>query len=565
LSNPDYSCTVVGKYDLWRIADIFLLRYICYNLKQSTKRKKIMKKHLLTTAFAAGIISTSLYAQPGAPDPTFSTDGMVITAVSPAEDYGNSLVIQPDGKILVGGFAKIGADNQFALCRYNTDGNLDNTFSTDGMLTTPAGTFAGGAGMALQPDGKILLGGYGKPGANLDFVVVRYNSDGSIDNTFSGDGIASAAVGAGLDVGSCMALQTDGKIIVAGKTNNGTNNDFGLVRFNADGTMDAGFGTAGVVTTAFPGGAAEPRCMAIQSDGKIIVAGLCNTAGSPYAIARYNTDGTLDNTFDSDGKLSGFYMAGGSSVTNAIAILADGKILVGGEGRSAASGSDRDFAIVKLNTDGTTDASFGTAGVVVTNFDTEHDNLNALIVQPDGKIVTGGYAYTGTTLLEFALVRYNADGSVDGTFGAGGKVVTEMGPGGNQIMALALQADGKIVAAGSVNAGATADFALARYLVSGSSSNIGSANTDVAQMVVYPNPAQNTIMIQYETQTPTGISIDLVAADGRKIESDLQHEKHAAGNYTRSINISQDVPNGVYFIVLTTATGTTSAKISLQR
>jgi len=205
-------------------------------------------------------------------------------------DYGFSVALQPDGKIVVAGYA--GGD--FALARYNSDGALDTSFGSGGKVTTDFGGsyHPDGFSVALQPDGKIVVAGY----AGGDFALARYNSDGALDTSFGSGGKVTTDFG-GSDAGYSVALQPDGKIVVAGYAGL----DFALARYNSDGALDTSFGTGGKVTTDFSGGRDVGYSVALQPDGKIVVAGY---AGVDFALARYNSDGALDTSFGSGGKVT---------------------------------------------------------------------------------------------------------------------------------------------------------------------------------------------------------------------------------------------------------------------
>ena len=212
--------------------------------------------------------------QAGDLDSSFSNDGKQNTDLGiNYDDWGYSAAIQADGKILVAGYSAIGSNSDFALVRYNTDGSLDASFNGDGIQTTAIGSGDDeGSSVAIQADGKIVVAGRSFTGSNYDFAIVRYNSDGSLDNSFSGDGKQTTAIGSGRDQGSSVAIQADGKIVVAGYSYNGTNFDFALVRYNSDGSLDISFNGDGKQTTPI---GSDDICssVAIQADGKIVLVG----------------------------------------------------------------------------------------------------------------------------------------------------------------------------------------------------------------------------------------------------------------------------------------------------
>ena len=224
---------------------------------------------------------------------------MAFTDVLAGDDFGFDLTVQSDDKILIAGYSWNGTDYDSSLVRYNADGSIDLTFGGgDGIVTTAIG--AGddrGRSVALQPDDKILVGGY----SGNDFAVTRYNSNGTLDVTFGGGaGFVTTAIGVGVDSSYDISIQADGKILLSGTSNNGTDNDFAVVRYNSDGTLDTSFSANGILTTPIGAANETGRSIAVQSDGKIVVVGDSdNGTDQDVALVRYNADGSLDGSFDS--------------------------------------------------------------------------------------------------------------------------------------------------------------------------------------------------------------------------------------------------------------------------
>lgn len=406
---------------------------------------------ILTFCFELQVFNS--FAQPGNLDLTFSGDGIQFTAIGSGNDVAYSVAVQPDGKIVVAGYATVGTYADFAVIRYNSDGTLDNTFSDDGKQTTSVGTLDdGGSSVAIQSDGKIVVAGTSYM-TNNDFAVVRYNSDGTLDNTFSGDGIQTTAVGGTSDYGYSVAIQPDGKIVVAGNSANGVYTDFAVVRYNSDGSLDNTFSSDGVQTTTITSGTAYCRSVAIQSDGKIVMGGNSwNGSFYDYTVVRYNSDGSLDNTFSGDG-IQTTNVGPQSDVGCSVAIQSDGKIILAGY----AFGSNWDFGVVRYNSDGSLDNTFNGSGIQTTDITNNDDYAYSVKVQPDGKIVVAGAAANN-----FGIVRYNSDGSLDNTFGGDGMQTTFMGS--SYGYSVALQTDTKIVMAGNYYNGTNNDFGVVRYL-----------------------------------------------------------------------------------------------------
>jgi uncharacterized delta-60 repeat protein len=419
-----------------------------------------------TSAFSTASDTASITVTAVNDAPTFlSGDGIVTTAIGTSHDIATSVTIQPDGMIVVAGVALIGSTDDFALARYNADGSLDTSFGTGGKVTTAIGTNTDmGYSVTIQADGKIVVAGIAVIDGSPDFALVRYNANGSLDTSFGTGGMVTTAIVTGINKGYSVTVQPDGKIVVGGHVYIGSTYDFALVRYNANGTLDTSFGTGGKVTTAIVTAWDIGNSVTIQPDGKILVAGQA-TIGSTqdFAMVRYNANGTLDTSFGTGGKVTtdiGTSHDQGKSVT----IQPDGKIVVAGQARF---GSNDDFALVRYNADGSLDTSFGTGGKVTTAIGTAWDSGYSVTLQPDGKIVVAGIAYIGSTY-DFALVRYNADGSLDTSFGTGGKVTTAIGTSNDQGWSVTIQADGKIVVAGLATIGSTQDIAVVRYNADGS-------------------------------------------------------------------------------------------------
>ncbi|QDV68641.1 Serine-aspartate repeat-containing protein D precursor [Rosistilla carotiformis] len=405
------------------------------------------------------------YNADGTPDTTFDSDGILTAAiVGSSNDYARSVAVQSDGKIVVAGSSYNGSNDDFAVARYNADGTPDTTFDSDGVLTTGIGSQSDGAqSVAVQSDGKIVVAGTSYNGSNYDFAVARYNADGTPDTTFDSDGILTTAIGSQSDGAQSVAVQSDGKIVVAGSSYNGSYQDFAVARYNADGTPDTTFDSDGVLTTAIGASHDAAQSVAVQSDGKIVVAGTrYNGSNEEFAVARYNADGTPDTTFDSDGILT---TAIGSSNDQAqsVAVQSDGKIVVAG---SSYNGSNEDFAVARYNADGTLDTTFGNDGILTTAIGSSSDVAQSVVVQSDGKIVVAGSSYNGSNE-EFAVARYNADGTLDTTFDSDGILTTAIGSSSDQAQSVAVQSDGKIVVAGTSYNGSNYDFAVARYNADG--------------------------------------------------------------------------------------------------
>ena len=397
----------------------------------------------------------------GSLDTTFGTGGIVTTAIGSYDAYAYALGIQSDGRILAAGYSSNGSNYDFALVRYNTNGSLDTTFGTGGIVTTPVGSGNAIANaLGLQSDGRIVAAGSSYNGSNYDVTLVRYNTNGSLDTTFGTGGIVTTPMGSHDAYAYALGIQSDGRIVAAGYSSNGSNYDFALVRYNTNGSLDTTFGTGGIVITPMGSGYDIANALGLQSDGRIVVAGSSyNGSNYDFALVRYNTNGSLDTTFGTGGIVTTLIGVGDSEVL-ALGIQSDGRIVAAGK---SPDGSNNDFALVRYNTDGSLDTTFGTGGIVITPVGSGCDYANALGIQSDGKIWAAGKSFNGSRY-NFTLVRYNTDGSLDTTFGTSGTVTTPIGNYDSYAIALGTQSDGKILAAGSSDNGSNINFALVSYL-----------------------------------------------------------------------------------------------------
>lgn len=404
----------------------------------------------------------------GSLDPAFGSGGIVVRnfAMSDSNDQADALAIQPDGKIVAAGSAWNGTDWDFALARYGAGGDLDPGFGTGGLVTTPLGMASDSATSVLvQPDGKILVAGgsYTDWFEIFEFAVARYRPDGSLDPTFGVAGKVTSRIGSRWTGIRDIALQPDGKIVAVGQVHNGDDHDFAVARYDTSGQLDPTFGTNGMLRTDL-GGADQAFAVAIQpGDGKILVAGETGAFAmrKDAAIVRYTPAGALDGTFSGDGVVTS--PDPGPDDFSDILIDPSGRVVTAGSAWDPAGG-DYEFSVSRYKANGDPDASFGAGGSVITPIGPEQDLVSAVAIQPSGRIVAGGLAYTNGASDDFALVRYSAAGALDEGFGVDGIVVTRVGYGFDNISGIALAADGDIVVSGTTQSAASEDFIVATYL-----------------------------------------------------------------------------------------------------
>ena len=397
---------------------------------------------------------------PSGLDPTFGPDGRVSTPVG-AEGEGEAVVIQGDGDIVTAGRTTTPTGMDFALTRHDPSGQPDPTFGGDGIVSTDLGSSDDQAfDAALLPGGDTVAVGrtLGTGPVNLDVALVSYRPDGTPDPAFGTGGVVKTDVLGSGDQANAVAVQPDGKIVVAGfATSGGTtlpDGDFLLARYDADGTPDSTFGGDGIVTTDLGTPADDVRALAIRPDGEIVAAG---TANEDVALARYTAAGDLDTTFGDDGtRISDF---GSDDVANGLALTPSGQILIAGF--TLGTGGNRDFLLARYSSGGGLDSAFGDAGKVITDVGGGDDFAENLLVDPSGRPVLVGRA-TSSTILDMALVRYRPDGTLDPAFDGDGILTADFHGRGDFGQDLALDASGRIVAGGFTGSSTGTQFALMR-------------------------------------------------------------------------------------------------------
>ncbi len=504
--------------------------------------------------------SSGVFGQTGILDITFGVGGAVFTDIASGGDYGNAVALQPDGKIIVAGYANIGFHIHITVVRYEANGPLDTTFSADGIVVAAIDTTNDLAtSVALQPDGKILVAGVSYSDSSSVIAVLRFTSNGSLDTTFDSDGIVLTDIGPGGETGNAIVIQPDGGILVAGGSYNGSDVDFAVVRYLQDGSLDDSFGVEGVVTTDLSSGSDWASAMVLQTDGKILVAGNKSGPNFNFAVARYFQDGSLDVDFGSGG-ITAVSFTSGSERCFAMALQLDGKILLAG-GTDLGQGIDShsDFGIVRLNANGSLDYTFDSDGKLTTDFDSQYDAAHAIVLQSDGKIIAVGNAF-----FEFALARYwPLDGSLDTTFGSGGIVTTTVGEMySDYAYAATIQPDGKIIVAGSAYNGNGAEITVARYL---NDLNIGIAefHPGMGSSFIFPNPVSGHAAFAYDLIGEHHLSLQVVDGVGKMVRSFFTGELRAPGHHIEELDLS-GLAVGQYNLVLRNDEGAVSVKVVKQ-
>jgi uncharacterized delta-60 repeat protein len=459
----------------------------------------------------------------GTLDTSFNTTGVKLVSFSGSTSSSMSdLVVQPDGKIVTSNQAYVSGVARIIMVRYNTNGNLDTTFDTDGAaVTIMSSNFAGGsdnAELKLQPDGKIVVMETLQPiindNSNHEVFFARYNSNGTLDTSFDSDGQLNYSYFSLNDNATDFDI-VGTKIIVSGNTEEDyTTNKIAIARLNSNGTFDNSFDADGKLFYTFPfAGYDVATCSKLQSDGKLVVGSVSYLNETRFTVSRYNVDGTLDLSFgingvtvinryaqgelksidfDSNGKIvvaggttnfdvfrlnsngildstfgtNGFATSPGVFAgASAVKVLSTGKILIAGSVASTINSIfSGNYLLARLNSNGTNDTTFGTNGFTSVGSTDSQEELVDLEVQSDGKILTLGFIPNGSDV-DSVVFRYNSNGTLDTTFNGNG-IATFGGAGGDYPTNMELQNDGKIII--GANADSTLSPVLVRLTTSGS-------------------------------------------------------------------------------------------------
>ncbi len=387
-------------------------------------------------------------------DPTFGVSGKVVTPFGDnVFEEARDVATQADGRIVA-----VGPANGFGIARYLPNGSLDPSFSEDGKLVAkPTATNPKATAVIIQQDGAIVIAGQTAATGPSDIALIRLQPNGAYDNSFGANGVVITNLGRDYDEVRDMALQSDGRVLIAGSARAGNDSVAVLARYNTDGSLDTSFAGSGIALTPVAPGGSAAWGLEILPDGKIMV--VANSYGSMQTIylLRYNPDGSLDNTFGDKGIARPDIGANGGSA-NDLALQPDGKILVAG--RFAQTFSDK-FGVARMNADGSIDRTFGENGVAFASM------LNGVtqvaVDRAGGILVAGRYISLSPSRVEFGVARFWPSGSLDTSFGENGVARAVFGAYPVP-WAMTLDTSGAILLAGATDSGYTSDFGLARFL-----------------------------------------------------------------------------------------------------
>lgn len=515
-----------------------------------------MKKQLLFTfVFLFSICSHSVISQPGSLDWTFGENGIVISPETPDEEQAYKIAVQADNKILVAGMVNTGNQSDFLVTRYLANGELDNEFGQNGIATFDGGTVADVAwDMVIQVDGKILLGG-NVNNVNTtvdDFAMLRLNPDGSPDNSFGTGGLVVTDIEQKWDNVYAMALQDDGKILLAGESYSLNYRRVCVCRYLPDGSLDNDFCCGGIAPFKIGMENDHPRDMAIQENGMYIIVGYFDDISDQAFISRLDQDGNLDNNFGINGTAT-LDIGGKDDRFNAVLIQPDGKILVGGMNGEPGNW---DYLFARYNTDGTLDLSFGSNGIMLIDFSI-NDIALEIVLQDDNKILCTGGGY------QFELLRLDENGYPDLEFGNDGLVNTGFGNEYGFSRSLVLQTDGKILVAGNVMNNNAYDLAICRYHAE-DNGFVPEYDPDINSILITPNPASENITLHFKLKNSGNTSVNLVNNSGQFITKLVSERTMQSGIHTALFKLPANLAAGMYFVQIKSGSSIATQKLLVQ-
>lgn len=508
--------------------------------------RRFYAKVLVSICLFLGV--NSINAQPGVLDPSFGIGGKVTHDLLNQADEARDIAIQPDGKILIAGRGNFNFNNQLILLRLNEDGTLDNTFSDDGIANVQFGNnnLSAGEGLVIQSDGKIVVAGSTLTGSFYQLAIARFNTDGSLDNTFSGDGLFTTN---NISNVFCNAVTIDasGNIIAAGSSGPYGSNHLSVVRVQSNGTLDIGFGNNGIQQVVM-GTQSRALSVIVQSDGKIVAAGGTDDGVyNDFAVARFLSNGNLDPSFDVDGRRS-FSLDAYEDYSTCLLQLSNGKLLLGGV-------SNTEFALVQLNANGSNNTAFSGDGIVRSDMNDSFDEIHDIELDADGNILAAGYS--AYNIYDISVLRYFPNGNLDNLFSLDGKTTIDFNGTYDYGYAMAIQPDGKIVVAGTTDNNGNQDIALARlqsvcqFASSSQNVSICSGETYSIGSSVYTQSGVYTDVLTL----PSGCDSSVVTTLSVLSNSNFTQNVTITAGESFTVGNSTYTTEGTYQDVLTSANG----------
>lgn len=501
---------------------------------------KTIKTLILTVSFCVYAISQT----PGTLDNTFGTVGKVILPIGTGNEIAYAVEIQTDGKIVAAGYSK-SANEDVAVVRLNSNGTLDNTFGNGGKVIIPIGSSTDFCyAMKIQSDGKIVVGGGSVvTGFGYEWYLARLDTNGVLDNTFGNGGIVITTGNNQPEYIYAIVQQASGKLVAGGGMHDGAKSNFTLVRYNNNGSIDDTFGSAGKVVTDFGGFASTVKSIKLLENGSIIAAGSANNGvNNDFAAAKYDSNGVLDNSFGTEGKVL-TPVGSADDFCNTVELQDGGKVILGGSSRI---GTINNYAMVRYTSNGNLDNTFGNGGKLISGIGTDTSVCYALKYVKNFGILAAGRAKNGTNT-DFSLVLYDSIGNFVNSFGSSGTVFIDF-LGFDWAYGIDIQKDGKIVLAGFGSTLTNADWAIAR-LHGQPPTSVREINGITAQYFNlnqnYPNPFNPSTIITWQTPLRGWHKLKIFDLLGTEI-AELVNEWKEAGSYEVEFTSPKELANGVY-------------------
>lgn len=503
-------------------------------------------KHFFRKTISLFFILLNIHCQAqvdGILDTTFGVGGKLYFNIGNINagntwSYATAVKTQQNGKFVICGGKSGTPKNLYFLMRFNNNGDRDSTFGAYGIVDVAHnGKHLQAHDVEIQSDGKYLVLGLISDSIQSAIFITRHNINGTLDSTFGVNGMVQTVMSGNQDVAYHLKLQTDSKIVICGYTQTTSSSaNLIVIRYNTDGTLDTTFDTDGIMELNYPAGLGEYGSdLVIQNDGKILVSGYywAGPYNSDILLVRLNTNGSLDLSFDTDGIVQTAVSAsvdGGYSIK----LLANGNFMVVGESTGGTT-STRYFTLVKYLQNGSRDYSFDLDGIVTTSFNSPYCFSSTLLLDKNGKAILVGSNYFNSSN-DFALARFHPNGSLDNSFNYTGKTLTDFYNTNDVAQDAALQFDNKILVVGSTDV----NICIARYTNAASTTNImNSQNIEHQPLVIHPNPSAKYITIN------SSVEFDETQIFSITGELLLKEKIQTTTNY--SINISE-LPLGVYII-----------------
>lgn len=509
----------------------------------------------------------------GTLDANFDGDGISVFNGS-GQNSANSICIDPSSnKIVVAGYHSNNIQDRFNFIRLNPDGSPDLSFDGNGQLWIDVNPNGDDRCVSVKvlPDGTILGIGYENDIQNdpntWNIVLVKLLVDGSLDPDFGNSGIVVTDFSGGFERAYDFDVTSTGKIIVVGQISEAGQSDFLIVQYNSNGSIDNTFSFDGKVSIDFSGSTDCATAVEIQNDGKIVIGGYTYVSSCNwFAVARLNPDGSLDNSFSTDGKYSNWVrMANDEHYIQDLEILDDGSIILGGN-VNVVGGGTRDWALLKLLSDGSLDNSFGVTGRMVTDMGTSDDRLTGLTHEGYGKIIATGSKRIGTNS-DLVLARYTEAGLLDQSFTSDGIVVTDGGAGigiyGEGIVFHSVDQEIYVAVCGATNQinGTDYNMMVARYHTG---LNVGLVENSLNPVFqgIQPNPVQSSATVMYSLRESDALTLSLFDQQGHLLATYLNAKELPAGEHTQTITMPEGLAAGNYLLVMSSPKGKMSIQVT---